>query len=223
MAKIFAQMGVRARTQISYHDCMNWDTVAGETLRQRRIVAGLSQRALAARSGVKQTAIARIETHRSQPTLPVLGRLLDALDIELQPVEIPVLEQGIAVQVAKEVKVILSTAGLSRNDLSEAFRAVVGIVDEFQRSSANDFRRSVTSPPASTGLRGFDALIASLVEDLSEQAQVGPPSWVNDEWRFADGWFTSGIPSLRSAAISASPPAFRRHGVYSLPDEFSRA
>lgn len=202
---------------------MNWNTIAGETLRQRRIDAGLTQRALAARSGVKQTAIARIEAHRSQPTLPVLGRLLDVLDTELQPVEIPALEHGIAVEVAEEVKELVSTAELSRNDLSEAFRAVVGIVDEFQRSSAHGFRRSVASPPGSTGLRGFDALIASLVEDLSGQAQVEPPSWVNDEWRFADGWFTSGIPSLHSQAISASPPAFRRHGVYSLPDEFSRA
>jgi transcriptional regulator with XRE-family HTH domain len=45
---------------------------------------GLSQRQLAEAAGVPQSTVARIETHRQQPTLPLLARLLAAADLELR-------------------------------------------------------------------------------------------------------------------------------------------
>jgi transcriptional regulator with XRE-family HTH domain len=195
---------------------MNWEIAAGDTLRQRRRAAGLSQRALAVRAGVKQTQVARIETHRTQPTLPVLGRLLDALDTEFQSVDIKSPD-------AREIKELIAGNKLSPTLLGECFRAAAGIVDELRRSTPHGFRRSVASAPESTGVPGFDALIASLVEDSCEKVSVDPPDWVDDEWRFVEQWFTSGVPSLRNEALSDSPPAFRRHGVFSLLNEFSRA
>lgn len=49
---------------------------AGELLRQARRRRGLTQRALATAAGVSQTAVARIEAGKSQPTLPTLTKLL---------------------------------------------------------------------------------------------------------------------------------------------------
>lgn len=201
---------------------VNWDTAAGDTLRARRLAAGLSQRALAVRAGVGQTTVARIESHRTQPTLPVLGKLLDALDTELVPVEIQPGE-GVAVAAAREVSVLLAGSEPSLAVLGECLRATAGIVDELQRSTPQAFRRSVAPPPPATGVPGFDALIAGLVEDSSEKAGVAPPAWVEDGWRFVGEWVISGAPELRERALRESPPALRRHGVYVLPGEFSRA
>jgi predicted transcriptional regulator len=51
---------------------------AGRSLRQARRRAGLSQRALAARTGVAQPTIARIERGKDDPRLGTIERLLHA-------------------------------------------------------------------------------------------------------------------------------------------------
>lgn len=58
--------------------------LAGNLLRLARMRRGLSQRQLADLAGVPQSTVARIETHRQQPTLPLLARLLAAADLELR-------------------------------------------------------------------------------------------------------------------------------------------
>jgi transcriptional regulator with XRE-family HTH domain len=58
--------------------------LAGNLLRLARLRRGLSQRQLAEIAGVPQSTVARIETHRQQPTLPLLARLLAAADLELR-------------------------------------------------------------------------------------------------------------------------------------------
>ena len=58
--------------------------LAGNLLRLARMRSGLSQRRLAEVAGVPQSTVARIETHRQQPTLPLLGRLFAAAGLELR-------------------------------------------------------------------------------------------------------------------------------------------
>jgi transcriptional regulator with XRE-family HTH domain len=58
--------------------------LAGNLLRLARVKTGLTQRQLAEAAGVPQSTVARIETHRQQPTLPLLARLLAAADLELR-------------------------------------------------------------------------------------------------------------------------------------------
>lgn len=58
--------------------------LAGNLVRLARLKRGLSQRQLAERARVPQSTVARIETHRQQPTVPVLSRLLAAADLELR-------------------------------------------------------------------------------------------------------------------------------------------
>jgi transcriptional regulator with XRE-family HTH domain len=71
-----ATMGA-TRAQHSQH-------LAGNLLRLARMRSGLSQRQLAEAAGVPQSTVARIETYRQQPTMPLLARLFAAADLELR-------------------------------------------------------------------------------------------------------------------------------------------
>jgi len=59
------------------------NTAFADVLRQLREQAGLSQEALATKSGLDRTYISLLERGLRQPTLKTLGRLADALDIRL--------------------------------------------------------------------------------------------------------------------------------------------
>ena len=58
-------------------------STAAELLRQARARAGLSQRALAARAGTAQSAVARIERGQTSPTWSTLERLLKAANYDV--------------------------------------------------------------------------------------------------------------------------------------------
>lgn len=60
---------------------------AGRILREARLAADLSQRALARRSGVPASVISAIETSQREPSVTLLERLLEALGKRLVAVE----------------------------------------------------------------------------------------------------------------------------------------
>lgn len=59
-------------------------------IRERRLSAGLTQKQLAARAGITQTVMSRLESGRGNPTLSLLEELAGALDCEL----VVALEEG---------------------------------------------------------------------------------------------------------------------------------
>ena len=63
---------------------MRRDRSAAEVLRAAREEAGLSQAALAARSGVSQSVISVYESGRRQPSLPMLTGLVEAAGCDLE-------------------------------------------------------------------------------------------------------------------------------------------
>jgi transcriptional regulator with XRE-family HTH domain len=58
------------------------ERLAGNLLRRARAQKGLTQRQLAELAGVPQSSIAKIESGARQPTLPVLTRILVAVDLQ---------------------------------------------------------------------------------------------------------------------------------------------
>src|SRR5437667_7863761 len=66
---------------------------ASRALRWARLTAGLSQRALDAKSGVPQSSIARIEAGTIDPRIGTLDRLLRACGFDLEVA--PLLGQGV--------------------------------------------------------------------------------------------------------------------------------
>ena len=59
-------------------------SMAGRILRGARSRAGLSQRQLAARAGIPQESIARIEAGRVDPRMGTVDRLLEACGVGLE-------------------------------------------------------------------------------------------------------------------------------------------
>jgi HTH-type transcriptional regulator / antitoxin HipB len=55
----------------------------GRVVRERRLALGLSQTEVAARAGMTQPALSRLEAGGVVPTIPVLERIALALDTEL--------------------------------------------------------------------------------------------------------------------------------------------
>lgn len=55
----------------------------GEAVRHRREELGLTQAELAERAGLKQPAVARFEAGGTMPTIPMLERLAEALEVRL--------------------------------------------------------------------------------------------------------------------------------------------
>ncbi|VGO21049.1 helix-turn-helix domain-containing protein [Pontiella sulfatireligans] len=56
----------------------------GKTLKSRRQLLGVDQQSLAQLSGVSVHTLSNIESGKGNPSLLVLGRLLDALGMELK-------------------------------------------------------------------------------------------------------------------------------------------
>ena len=57
--------------------------IIGKAVRERRLVLGLSQAEVAARAGMTQPALSRLEAGGVIPTIPLLDRISAALDAEL--------------------------------------------------------------------------------------------------------------------------------------------
>ncbi|MEV4356066.1 helix-turn-helix transcriptional regulator [Nonomuraea sp. NPDC049625] len=55
----------------------------GETVRRRREELGLTQAELAERAGLEQPAVDRFEAGGTMPTIPMLERLAEALELRL--------------------------------------------------------------------------------------------------------------------------------------------
>jgi ribosome-binding protein aMBF1 (putative translation factor) len=55
----------------------------GQAVRERRLALGLTQTELAARAGMAQPALSRLEAGGGVPTIPVLERISAALNAEL--------------------------------------------------------------------------------------------------------------------------------------------
>jgi len=66
----------------------------GEEVRHLRVKLGLTQSELADRAGLKQPAVARLEAGGTMPTIPMLERIADALQVRLSVQFRPMREAG---------------------------------------------------------------------------------------------------------------------------------
>lgn len=82
----YEQIARKRRGSADYHEGYDEARRAfliGEAVRERRLELGLSQTEVAARAGMTQPALSRLEAGGVIPTIPVLDRIATALGAEL--------------------------------------------------------------------------------------------------------------------------------------------
>ena len=186
-----------------------WSCFAGDLLKRSRAQAGLSQRQLAALAGVSNVEVARIESHRVQPSIPTLGRLLDVCGSGVELSGRYVDNRVDTITASRAIR-----ERLAQHDEDGAYRNWLVLLDDLEAVSAVRLTELVHSPAAPTGDSRYDALIAALVEYVCGLKAVEPPGWVTDPWRMTTDWYVSGILALRELERDESPASFSNRGIY---------
>ena len=82
----YEQIGRQRRGSTEYregYDEAHRAFLIGQAVRERRLALGLSQTEVAARAGMTQPALSRLEAGGAVPTIPVLERIAAALGADL--------------------------------------------------------------------------------------------------------------------------------------------
>lgn len=182
-----------------------------ELVREARRGSGLSQRALAARAGIHQPAIADIERSAHDTRVEQLDRLVNAAGYRLAV--LPTFARS-AADWADFIHQQLRTWQRSEE---VAFRALIALSDDLSSVSKPLRVALCVAPPPPCGDRRFDAAIAAIVDHHLTRARLPVPSWVREPARaLGDPWLIS--PYTDPADV---PTAFRRHGVLLAESEIA--
>jgi transcriptional regulator with XRE-family HTH domain len=184
---------------------------------------GLTQRALAERSGIPQPTIAEVEAGRREPSLSLLSRIAESIgqtiDISLVPL-LPFSAVATSKKIAERLFDHLFEEWTPELRQDGALRAILDLRDALRQSNAVRFNSLVKAPPNLTGDSRWDAFVAAVVEDESARKGVAPPRWTNDPTRFVKPfWYLSDIPELHPWEFRTAPAAFVRHGVLAAEEE----
>lgn len=196
----------------------HWSHFAGDLLKHSRAQAGLSQHKLAALAGVSDSEVARIETYRVQPSIPILGRLLDAIGLGVT-LSGEYIDNRISAKTTSES----IRERLSESDEEGAYRTWLILLDDLEAVTPVRLLELVRDPAIPTSESRYDALTAALVEYVCQNKSVEPPGWVYEPWRNTDEWYVSGISALRELEVEESPKPFAKRGVYITLADLSHA
>lgn len=186
-----------------------------EQLRAARLQRGLSQSEIAGRLGTTQSAVARLESGKSDPRLSTLERYAEAVGVRLDA-SAPAGHAPSLDLTAAEIRRSLLDRGAD-----DAFRQVIQFVDDAEGADPTAVRRALRVEPESTGDKRWDALLAGIAEYVSRRAGVPVPGWASSPGRFLRRfWFViediTGRPSpgLAALAFVSSPPELSNRGVF---------
>jgi transcriptional regulator with XRE-family HTH domain len=175
------------------------ETLARDEFRRQLYLASrdLSQRALAAKLGISQPAIAqRLRGYKSDYDTRRLETMRSC---------------------AQSISDSLSSPG---DSLATRLRLVAQALSDFRSLTQPHDRRFFLREPASTGDSRWDALLASVAAREARRAGMPIPRWTTVDTRFLDkAWFPTETPSLRAIAFEASPAEFAIRNVYLDPAE----
>ena len=179
-------------------------TAAGRLLRQARRGSALTQRELSRRAQIAQPSIATLE---SGAHVPLVDRLDDLVARAGHRLVVLPTRASTASDIADAVYEALRSGNRRR-----ARRLLVQLNDDLASERGAVRVALAVTPPAPTGDRRFDAYIAALVDHHLSRKRLPIPEWVHEPDRFLDEPWT--VDRFADPDIeSATPPAFRRHGV----------
>ncbi|CAN5446936.1 hypothetical protein BH10ACT2_BH10ACT2_20820 [soil metagenome] len=166
---------------------------------------GLSQRALAARAGVEQSTIARIESSDADPTFSTVARLLDAAGFRL-PAPEPLLPT-------------LAEAALGDDELD--WTMIRAVTDRAAHHPADIELMIGAEPPATASLTARTVL-AAIAAFVSRGRSSRLPGWVRHTKPLQQRWHLPGTPRMIERTITETPPLLARYNVWLPADALTR-
>lgn len=87
---------------------------------------------------------------------------------------------------------------------------------DIDRLESADLAAHLYEAPRLTGDRGWDALIAGVVEDVAFRHSIAVPRWAMEPERSTDDrwWFVTTIPALHPTAFVETPASLANRGVF---------
>lgn len=181
--------------------------LAATILRTSRVIAGLSQAAVAGVARTSQASVSDIENASRQPSVQLLDALLEATGHQLIPVRTL---RATTADLASSI-----AAALLEGQNHAGLRRLIQLSDNLVEAEEVEAVILCASEPLPTGFAPWDAAIAAIVDFRLSQRRLPVPQWTEHQSRylsqpddFSDA-FRGGVPDL-----SGVPEAFRRRGVH---------
>jgi hypothetical protein len=98
----------------------------------------------------------------------------------------------------------------------DRLRLVRQFIMDVDRLEPTEVSAQVAQAPQFSGDRGWDALIAGVVEDVVFRHGVPVPPWAMEPTRSTDDrwWFVTSIPALHPTAFVETPASLANRGVF---------
>lgn len=199
-------------------------TVSSLILKLRK-ESGLTLRTLAERAGTSSATLSNYELGIKEPRLTTLERLVEAsgskLSVEVVPATIDGRWNDARVSAATSSRRVASAIRGHKDEV--AFRICLELIDDLNAVTPYRLEQLTREAPPLTGDARYDALIAAIVESACVSNSAPTPPWVYEPTRSVEKWYLTEVESLHEDADRETPPIFRRHGIFILEDELSRA
>ena len=116
---------------------------------------------------------------------------------------------------ANQLGALVARSLAANESTGVCLRLVRQFIMDTERLDASGVTGNVREP-ATTGNRGWDALIAGVVEDLAYRHGVAVPRWALEPERSTDDcwWFVTSIPALHPTAFVETPASLANRGVF---------
>jgi transcriptional regulator with XRE-family HTH domain len=175
-----------------------------ELIRTARTSRGLTQRALAARAGIEQSTIARIENGDADPTWTTVNRLLESAGFHL----------------AEPIPTVPILAEAATDDGEIDWTMVRAVTDRAERSPTDTALMIGAEPSNASATTAV--ILAAIGAYLAEQHHLRVPRWIRHTRPLDQPWHLPGTPRMVERARRETPPAIARFNIWLRPDILHR-
>lgn len=191
-----------------YKITYNWFLPLSTLRRKERI----SEERFSRNAEISRSTLRHIEAHEPNIRLESIASAANALNLELNVLAVP-----------PECQSELSTVGVGfcilRDGPSSWKIHFFNLVDHFRQTL--DPRLLLLPPPSALPLQ-FQALLASMVWMLCDEAGIDAPGWAKKRYYLEKPWFVAEVEALKASALVESPVYFRRNNIFVLGNFLER-
>lgn len=183
---------------------------AGQLIRERRLLLGMSTRRLASLAGVSYPTVSRIENGHEAPRWSTMQRLTKALGLETTIASEASSAKVTLVDIARSWNANPRRDGEPDWTSLRAFADQLSIFPEIANIAIR------TKPPR-TSSRLVDNILAAIAEKIAHDCGFHPPRWTKEISPLDAPWEGPGTPRMRAAARKATPPEFESRKIFLDP------